>query len=630
MTSHDPNLFTGMPVLLMSEALSRSEALLPPGICVVPVRFDEDGRVFFSGDTETPPSDVLLAFLGNAAEDTALRTCLSRHGIPLPRIVCNAAPDEMAHAVIGATVGMIAEGVRREALLRQALLGLRQEAEETREALGTLRETLAASLPAQHLVPVLERLPAGEGASLPFAKTFHFILRIPVEVHGLTAVALHVAGAHLQGEDRLGIRLLGEESGRVLGAWDVPAAALPAGPDWLTLDLPLPIETARETVRLDIEGGFSPGSWIALSKALATGTDVSDEAGMVAIRLFTATWPRFVHAPWWNWRVLALPLMPQAATLAEAIPARCWLEAKLLGAARLTKADDGAWRLRLGAGACAALLFPDVPLGDAVAVLAKMSCLSGAGQDVTGAVALIPTAPGMPHDITAAVAAASRWSALRSLGTSPTTLTSPLMPGGAPMAHILLVLRHQGEWAEDFAVLSCPGVLLLPPTATASTVPHDIFAPHAAASAHNVAFEDLQLDESFYSDTYRHLDLSLRRLSDDASAWNHVKFKLFENNGRCGLEFRAAPGWPVIFRAWPGQEEDSFGQIYKIDGAWGLGEAIRTLPDQRDRDLLAALSLVLPHIVQTLATRAVITPTEATAWLEIARRLRRPERLPAL
>ena len=49
--------------------------------------------------------------------------------------------------------------------------------------------------------------------------------------------------------------------------------------------------------------------------------------------------------------------------------------------------------------------------------------------------------------------------------------------------------------------------------------------------------------------------------------------------------------------------------------------AIETLPDEQDRELIGAIAMLLPHIVQTLATNGAVADELVDDWVEIARSL---------
>ena len=615
----EPSLFTGMPVILVSDLLAQAQLQSWSGLRLVSFRLLGHDRICFAPDQATPPPDTLLAVVAGAAEDAALRLAFERQDLKLPRLCHVRALSDALPDALEALAGAFDAAAHREAGLREALMGMREEAEETREALRRMCASAAAALPAGPAVLAYERPPAGEDAALVLTGAFSVSTQTPVELLGVSAVALHIAGCRTGAEDRLRMRLQGGESGRVLGAWNLAEAAMPAA-GWLTLDAPWPIEAARETAVLAVEGDLASENWLALSQAATT-----EEAENIAVRLYRAAAPRIVASPCWDRDAVAGWHPDLADELPQAIPMRFWNDAVLLGPARPVPTEDGTRRVRLAAGASAALVFPGIALGTAAAVLARLRCHGGNGAEMAVAMALLPASPALPDNLAAAVDAAGPWSAIASFGTAsadaaPEVMTVlPLPPWTRASGPVMVALRHRGERCGDFADLSCEGIFLLPRTGAAPASPQSLFVARGDGAVSMVTFEQVKLDEIFTTDGYRHLDLSLWRLADGALSWEHVKFKLFEEARRSGLEFRSGAGWAPLFRAWPGNAEDAFGKVYKLAGAEALAEAIGGLPEARDRALLAAIAALLPHIVQTLAARGL---ADAEDWLGVARHLR--------
>jgi hypothetical protein len=174
---------------------------------------------------------------------------------------------------------------------------------------------------------------------------------------------------------------------------------------------------------------------------------------------------------------------------------------------------------------------------------------------------------------------------------------------------------------DDFVVVGCKGLWLYPEDSIEKTDYRAIFGGSAPSRHRDACFDEVSLDEIYADDHYRHLDLSVTQLAEDGMSWPRVKFKLFENRGECGVEFRTGENWPKFFRVWPGAQVDRFGPVHTIVGAEAFAEAVASAPHEDDRRLLAALMDLLVPIVRTLGGRGDISPSEVAQWIETARKL---------
>lgn len=618
-----PSIFSGLPIILATAGVAEAAEMCSGRLRVAQMLISEDGEIEFAGGLEAPPSDVLLVLARDDDEKAAVEMLFERLERPLPPFATGQSAADLAPAVANALATMLEKSVAREASLREALLAMRMEAEETRSALARLRDDQTRALAPQGLTWAMWTDPLGPEGAFVFAGPFEAEIHAPVETQGLAAIALHLAADRLAPGDFLRIRALGEEKGVVLGAWEIAAAEIPREPDWLVLDFPASLAIARQSVVVALDGRFSPESRIALS-----GSASPEFPNSPALRLYRAPHPRLTVSPHWLWDEVASPIgldgsrPPPPNTPAFCIPGASWLGSVLLGAAAKLDSARGVQRFRIAGGAGAMLVFPNISLAGFAAVAARLDRQSESGAEVEMALSLLPGDHPIGDDHAAADASSFCWSPLQTLnGHDGAALLA--LPNDAPdFAHVAISMRHRGERGDDPIVVEIDGVWLLPRPCAAGLAPGDGFVTKVAlGDLRNASFEDVTADEIYADENYRHIDMTIAALSESGRFWRAVKFKLFEDRGQCGMEFRHRPGWPDCFVLWPGTETDRFGEIYKICGAAALAEAIADLPSAVDRRLLAALAYVLPDVVRALAARGDLPSEQAAEWTELARRL---------
>ena len=623
----DSTVYSGMPIVLAWDSIDELAGILPGRLRVVKMSFTADRAAKIVDGAEFPPSDILLAVARDAAEKAALAEFFASRAKPAPPIVTGSEPLALAREIVAALSESLEKAAIREAALRESLLSLREEAEEMRAVYSRLRREMAKSLSSTALEVAWENPPLDADATLDFSGAFEFVVRTPVETYGMASISVHIARYRLEPTERLEIRLIAEEKNRVLGAWIAPAAAMPANSDWLVLDLPISLTTAQQTAIVAFKGRLAPTSLLSFSKGALP--DNQDGSPAPAMRIQRASSPRATPSPLWSWELTGKDAHfgKTSKTAPAAIPEQNWLAAHLLGPAKLLQPSHGVVRVRMGGARAAMLVFPHVPLANFVALTARLQLRSGASGEVVAAIALLPNDLTLGDDLAAAVEAATLWSPVETVEGRPFIATLPLPPDGPSASHVALALRHMSPHQEDFAVIDCDSLWLLPGEPTAAASQAALFVTPAAPVLSGADYESVVLDQLFANETYRHLDLSIKGLVEGDATWNRVKFKLTEFKGRPRLEFRSGSGWPEYFRIFPGTESDKFGQIYRIggpqiSGPQALAEAIKSLPEEKDRRLLAAIDAVLVNIVQTLSTKGALQPSDATLWLDIARRMR--------
>ena len=197
------------------------------------------------------------------------------------------------------------EGRRRNADLRVALVALRQEHEDSRLAMAAWMRSAGHGWPQPPHLDYSDK-PAG-GAPLPQGRT-RLRRTLTAEVGHITALALHLPAVECGPGTTLRMRLFGQESRTLLGAWVVPGEALLPG--WLPLELPMPAPPRRETTVVEIDIDLAPADQLTLD-------------GPPALRLFKVKgMSRFVQAAHWDGLSQGLTLPPAGVWLG--LPAHVW------------------------------------------------------------------------------------------------------------------------------------------------------------------------------------------------------------------------------------------------------------------------------------------------------------------
>lgn len=274
-----PAIFGGGPLVLVDALLPDPAALavaglvacrVEPGAAQVVLRLSAASAEEELVPLPHPPAG-LLAVIGREAPPLRplLAWCEAAGGEAPPLILA-----EGALAALPALLEIVlADGARhaeRAASLELLLAELRQEAEAIRAAaaaLAAIRPEAPAAAPGARVLELPDpALPPLRLGSAPLG------LSPGIPTGGVAAVAIHLPGPAGAG---LSVEVSAAESGRVLGAWRVPAAAMPGG--WLRLDLPEPEPRGGESLAL-VLAADPPGEELLLSAsapgrpALAIGT----------------------------------------------------------------------------------------------------------------------------------------------------------------------------------------------------------------------------------------------------------------------------------------------------------------------------------------------------------------------
>ena len=548
----------------------------------------------------------------------------------------------------------LAERTAEAARQQDAMVRLREEGEETRAAMAALLgATGHDAAPAPTLA--LATAPSATARAVAGPEGLVLAQRPGCSLEGVAAVAVHVAAVPpAEAAAALTVRLVGAESGRVRGAWSVPAAALAQG--WLVLDLPSPLGPVRETAVLEALAEPTPDGAFALSleeaeappercAALSAGTAAPGRA--LALRLWTAPFGRrFVLSPWWDWDAQDLP-----PAIPQRLPEPAWAGARMVAGrgagVALGAADPVRPVVALDPGDPPALVaLPAIPvagldlveaevavrLGEAGALEAALWALP-AGTPLTGIGDLSPALPDTRCTgwRRADAARGGLRLALR-LAKGPTApgmvtlaLTLRHAAGAAGGAAPLRVAPLHAEWADLVARRLGAALPPMPPRrgdGGAAPSPGFLAAvPEAAVPRIEGGGDAVRLMEllAMPGGGYRHLDVLVEGLRLGALAWPRLRFKFAVNGEAPQIEVRARPDWPVLFERWPGTQADQHGPFFVLTEADGGGRLAGLLRTERDRRLLDALLRLLPTLIATAARAATTDPAEYDDWARSAR-----------
>ncbi len=622
-------LLSGQPSLLVLDGIAGAETLaaaLPMLPCwrVQGLRLAGFGATD-PGEAPLPalPAGVLAILAPSEAAAADLMACWQGLAPPPLLVMGDAAAAWAPLAQLALAETSAAAG--RAAGLHRALVATRQDYEETRSAMAVLMQSSGFRAPL-----ALETALACEPGPAVRTEAGHLALGqlLTLSVESLAAVALHIAAAEVSADTRLRLRLYGAESGRVLAAWLVPAAALTPG--WLALDLPAPVGPVRETACLDlvVEGGVADMLAISLEDAGAdparsahqdTGEPAPVSLGRaLALRLWQAPFGRRFTMPlYWHWEQGDLPLAPAAVPVAMA--QQVWPLARLpLGGSNVSLGAAAPRPvLVLAPGAEAMAVLPWVPVAGLDLLEAGIALPEGAAEGLDVALWLQPAgcAAETPEelDLAAPGARCSGWRAVPADGGGlAIVLRLPL--DAAPTLSVVLVARLAAtapaacrlEWADLFGRRLGRMELPEPPAAPLVTKPRP-----AECGA-------VRMHEHYHTPDggYRHLDMTLEHVRLGGTAWPSMRFKLALNGATPNLEFRLRPDWPVLFQHWPGDVVDQHGPVYSMPED-RLAAMLDGMRSARDAQAVRALVHLLPSVVRGLPHEA----GDPGPWLEAARRL---------
>ncbi|BDG71554.1 hypothetical protein Rmf_14830 [Roseomonas fluvialis] len=568
------------------------------------------------------PSGVLALVAQTPRSLAPLQAWWAAQGVPVPPLIVAESGLAALPALLGLSLAQATEALLQVAALEAQLVALRSEGEELRGAVAALLTTLGG-----HPPPTLEmRLQTAPDPAAPALLLQPGDPPIVVEP-GLPTSGASQLSLHLQRPATAGLaaQLVAAETGRVLAAWRVPAAALPGG--WIHLETPEPLAGRAQTLLVLVAAEGAEGS-VALSRAADAA---ADPALAVAVLPPGARLVQPLHFDWESWHGDAPPGIPRlapAAALAgarlegpgtlvatsaraslaelpegwdqarivlgplpEGIAALRWdleLEAGLLEA-RLAVEPAGPmteWRL-LAPGEARPFALPIGPDGSAVLELR--------GADPASLVLRQPVV--FPARMDRAEA-----------GIVPVRLDLADAPLRAPPLRAI-----EGTYPREAAVPAEPRAPALQTGAEATGTDDD---------AERVAgYTEVVLDARQRGTDWELLDLRVRDLAWRGERWRELKFKFGIAGSNAVLEFRRAPSWPRAFETWPGTESDAYGDKFVLVVEPERVVGLDRIALGRDTTLVAAIAVAMPRIVAEVLIEEEEAPACAAAATEIAARL---------
>ncbi|HEY1707536.1 MAG TPA: DUF6212 domain-containing protein [Rhizomicrobium sp.] len=618
--------FSGGPLLVVSSKFRLAQPVGFSGwsIPVLLAEVDANGSTYlFREESELgrqdvievhqPPSDVLAII---ASEDDA--GCLSQlwnaaGASPAPVVTANSF-EEAAQQVMVHCHAEIRRIENRCAELQRALVTTRIEYEETRDAMQGLMRSLSYQHSATPRL-VATAAPSLDNRTIALAHSSPLRQPLPVGTEGITSIALHVAAPVPADTSELSVLLLGSESGRVLGQWQVPGSAL--HPGWNVLDLPIPVGPIRETAELQVSSSNNEHSPLLLS---ASDEKVRDEAGrpderLLAARIWVApAGGRFMQADHWVWNAIGRASPPDGAALSVSSSSLERVSAR--GRLRFERnSEGGSIRAELRGGS-SLLIVPDVSLREVGAIRIELG--AGVGDLSDTRFELVADSNGK--------SVSTGWRAFH-FPEKTMSFGLSLPVSQSDTADIILRIEDTTRRAAEFGAFEIRKLDLIVgnrvPDADKLERPTAREAwPGAADLKALPRFADLKLNGHNATDTYELFDVSINRLEFGTRSEPVVRFKFTQAKGLLSVEFRkGGAGKRQIFQHWPGSQQDRHGEFFRI-GLTVEGVAIGCkLVADADRRLVLVLLRLLPTIV---ATALQMTPADADKlqqWIGAARQL---------
>ncbi len=595
-------LFDGRPIIVAESRLPDSVALsgagarlchahvLPEGVTLRlrPPAEEDDALETLAH----PPAAVLALVAQTPRGMQALAGWWGAHGLEPPAIIVAESGLAALPELLAVALAEADELARRACELDRRCVALREEVEEIRSAMAGMLGSAAGRAP-----------PAAETrlklAPDPEVEPLRIVAGGPPQLvetglpsPGVARLSLHVAEAATA---TLAIRLIGGESGRLLGAWRVPADALPEG--WLRLETPEPLQGRAETLLVELTAEGEAGE-VALSAAMG---EAEGPALAIASLPPGACLVQPLHMDWTAWHGDAPEAAPRLA------PAQMLAGARLDGPGELDEATAGARRLTLpGSWSDTRIAFGPMPKGFA-ALRCELRLETGAAE------ARLLLADG---------SGATGWRLLRPREARPFAL-----PLGEGAGEVVVELRGLGATSIDIAIpVLFPATAaapvpaeeepVVPPAPPARLVqapamevledpyPHAQWPAATRAEGEEIGGLDgkahyaaVVLDARQSGTGWALLDLRLRGLTFRGERWREVKFKFGVSGQNATLEFRRAPSWPRAFEVWPGTDSDAFGDKFVLVMKPDAVDRLDRVAPGRDGALIAALAAIMPRVV---------------------------------
>jgi hypothetical protein len=494
----------------------------------------------------------------------------------------------------------------RCAELQNALVRTREEFEETRTAMQGAMRTLSYRY-ATKMNLVAASAPSAEKVKIEGAGTVR--QTYPIGTHLLTCFALHVSETRLDADAILTLVLTAAESGRVLGEWRIPGNDVRGG--WNAFDFPTPVASVHETIALDVSLQTSPGCWATFSLAEET---TAAETQLLAIRIWTADpGGRFPLAAHWVWSALGETLLAPGTVsmVTDDFVGRMKLFGGIKPSRRAKEGFPAAYTLR---GGSSHLWLRRLDVRNTQAVCFELKSTVGDVRHTH-------------FELIAQSAQHCFGSGARWFGLPEKTLRLGLtLPDDLPsMVDFCLRIEDGKRAPDDFAVVEVLKIEVISgkrARAASDSVaerPDPEALPQAGFHQSGPSFASLEARNYSKTDKYELVELTLENLEFDGYAVPVVKFKASIVAGRLTLEFRRGPRWPEIFRKWPGRHKDIFSERFHVAHSGERLMIDADITNDVDRELIAALSRLMPIIAGTMAQRIPDAAERSQTWVDAAR-----------
>lgn len=605
-------------------------------------------------DAGTPPMACFALLLPEGRLAARLRRWWRESGdVEAPVVaIDDGRPEEALPRLFRFLARRTRELATAAAAAQRALVRTRQDYEQTRQVFDELMTTLSLR-PPEPPVLACEVPPAETSQAVsPIDAMLTVSQPLPVQCHGIVALAVHLAGRSEVEDGRLRLRLLAKESGRILGSWSRTGRLAPG---WQRFELPQPVLGIHETALLEV---WSAGSSLPLAlgapDALIDGLAVAgrgDEGRPLgrplAFRVWTAApGSRFVRPDGFVWqeadRLVAWP---------APVPALAWdllARANVLEGAGLVHPDPEAQRLLAAVppGRQIVLSVPDIDPGTADLLIVDLRTVVPSDSELLVGARVVPavcdttrlSSPAGEDDNSLA----HHWRAAHARGTL--CIVEPL-PAGAQRCDVILAAeRRGGEPAlpavVEWLAIRFAGAFDRPAPPPAATEGSDEARPQpcdeptealaegggmrlaaALPSAVPLLCERVWLIEvRRLPSGYEHLGLGVVDLRCGGRRWRQLQTKFAFSRRGPALEFRPDGDGP--FMRWPEGETDRHGPLFRIDLAASAAaerEARLATLAPADRELVNALVASLPELVgEALAGTGPDAGVDAQLWLQRA------------
>ena len=259
----------GAPSLIVLDCVAGADTLALAGMTIWRGKSSRNGVLLWRQD-EPPPDEMvplplampgLIAIVVRKADAAAKLVAWSSEVSNIePPVVLAEQTGQIPGLLAGLLLKSLNEAQMQLGQLHRALAITRMDYEESRVAMASVLRTLGHRPPAA-LRLVMTRAPAVDGlVSCSVKRRLRLRQMLGISVKEIAAIAFYIHTAQCGSDTLMRVRLIAEESGRVLGSWLLPSDILIEG--WMTLDLPNPIVALRESavIEIQVDLGTCPSS----------------------------------------------------------------------------------------------------------------------------------------------------------------------------------------------------------------------------------------------------------------------------------------------------------------------------------------------------------------------------------